>query len=105
MATGPCALYGTHRMRAPKNVGVVDSSGNQINSEFRTNVSLYTCGCGDRFMCSGTPHTGDYIRYYCTEGAILGYKPTPVGGGVYTVNKNLVYLLNSSYLAGYNFSL
>lgn len=102
MATGPCALYGTHRMRAPKTVTVRNGNGNVINSEFNI-VTAYTCGCGDRFLCSGSPHTGDYIRYYATEGAILGFEPT-VTGGYYRVNSPYVRLLNSSSLSGYSFS-
>lgn len=103
MPVAPCALYGTHRMKSPRNVAVRDENGNIINKEF-TLVSLYTCGCGDRFLSSGTPHTGDYIRYYATEGAITKVVNSPLGQHYY-VKKNLVYLRDKNTLEGYSFSL
>ena len=103
MGVGPCATYGIHRMKNPQNVSVKDANGNTINKEF-TLVSLYKCACGERFLSSGTPHTGDYIRYYATEGAITKVVTSPLGQHYY-VKSNLVRLLNSNYYEGYQFSL
>ncbi len=104
MANGPCAIYGKHKMRSPKLVGVRDMNGNYINSMFKIG-SMFTCGCGDRILTSGSPNTGDYIGYYVTEGGIKAgrFEPSGVGGGYYMVPSNMVYYKGSNVLDGYEF--
>lgn len=106
MAIAPCAIYGTHRMRAPKNVGVRDMNGNPSNASFKLG-SLYTCGCGDRIITQGTPHTGDYIRDYVTEGGIRAGTEIkgPTGSVSYRIPTQYVYYKGGNVLEGYSFTL
>mgnify|MGYP000893319467 CR=1 FL=1 len=103
MANGPCALYGKHRMKNSVLVGVRDTNGNYISNEFRTG-QLFTCGCNDRIITSGSPNTGDYIRSYVTEGGIQASEWVySIAGGYWKIPKKYIYYQGSSTLPGYEF--
>lgn len=106
MAIAPCFMFGTHRMRAPKTVGVRDMNGNVINAGFKLG-SLYTCACGERIITQGSPHTGDYIRDYVTEGGIQAGKMIqgPTGSVSYRIPTKYVYYHSGNYMEGWSFTL
>ncbi|MFJ2046038.1 MULTISPECIES: hypothetical protein [Paenibacillus] len=101
MADNPCPLYSQHQMRTQGFASVSDESGVKIQE--LNGGGWYKCGCGERFICWGQPHSRLPITYYVTEGAIKAVTGGTSGVSGFRVVRSMVRFTDSTTLPGYLF--